>query len=140
MRDLASQQQLLWLPGEDEPADTAIEALHSLFDEYGAPLVLKCDNGPGFVARATKEFLQNWSIISLYSPPYASWYNGAIERANPSLKEETAFLAEKAGHPGYSTGAELHQARRESNRLARPRGPEGPVAEDVIVANEIEVL
>ena len=72
-------------------------------------LVLKCDNGPGFVARATKEFLRNWSIITLYSPPYAPWYNGAIERANRSLKEETAFLAEKAGHPGYWTSAELHQ-------------------------------
>lgn len=131
VRDLASGQQLLWLPVQDETADTAIDALHALFEEYGAPLVLKCDNGPGFVAQATKEFLCNWSMITLYSPPYAPWYNGAIERANRSLKEETAFLAEKAGHPGYWTSAELHQARRESNRLARPWGPEGPVAEAV---------
>jgi transposase InsO family protein len=131
VRDLASHQQLFWMPVQDETAETAIEALHSLFDEYGAPLVLKCDNGPGFVARAMKEFLCDRSIITLYSPPYAPWYNGAIERANRSLKEVTAHLAEKAGRPGCWTSADLHQARRESNRLARPWGAEGPVAEEV---------
>ena len=131
VRDLASHQQLFWMPVQDETADTVIEALHSLFEEYGAPLVLKCDNGPGFVARAMKGFLCDWSIITLYSPPYAPWYNGAIERANRGLKEITAHLAEKAGHPDCWTGADLLQARLESNRLVRLWGPEGPIAEDV---------
>ena len=131
VRDLASQQQLLWLPVQDETADTAIDALHALFDEHGAPLVLKCDNGPPFVAEATKGFLQDWSVVTLYSPPYAPWYNGAIERANRSLKEQTAFLAEHAGHPGHWTGADLHEARRASNRMSRPYGAKGPAAEEV---------
>jgi len=131
VRDLASHQQLLWLPVEDETADTVIDALHALFEEYGAPLVLKCDNGSAFVARDTKQFLCDWSVIPLYSPPYAPWYNGTIERANRRLKEETAFLAEKAGHPGYWTSADLHRARLESNRLARPAGADGPTAEEV---------
>ena len=80
VRDLASRQQLLWLPVSNETADTTIDALLDLFDEHGAPLVLKCDNGPAFVAQATKEFLRDRSVVTLYSPPYAPWYNGAIER------------------------------------------------------------
>jgi Integrase core domain len=131
VRDLASHQQLFWMPVKDETMDTVNDALHTLFCEYGAPLVLKCDNGPAFLSRATKEFMRDWSIITLYSPPYAPWYNGAIERANRGLKEVTAHLAEKAGRPGCWTSADLHQARRELNRQARPWGPEGPVAEEV---------
>ena len=99
VRDLASQQQLFWMPVQDETADTAIEALHSLFEEYGAPLVLKCDNGPGFVARAMKEFLCDWSIITLYSPPYAPWYNGAIERSQPRLEGGHGTSGREGGSP-----------------------------------------
>ena len=131
VRDLASQQQLLWLPVEDETADTAIDALHVLFTEHGAPLVLKCDNGPAFKARAMKQFLGDWSVVTLYSPPYAPWYNGAIERANRSLKEVTGHVAEAAGHPGSWTGADLHAARRQLNRLTRPWGATGGTPEEV---------
>lgn len=130
VRDLASRQQLLWLPVADETAHTTIDALHELFAEHGAPLVLKCDNGPAFVAQATKQFLCDWSVVTLYSPPYAPWYNGAIERANRSLKEITAHQAEQAGHPGYWTSADLHAARLQLNRLPRPWGIDGPNPEE----------
>lgn len=125
VRDLASQQQLLWLPVERETADTTIDALHGLFQEHGSPLVLKCDNGPAFVAGAIKEFLRNWSVVTLYSPPYAPWYNGAIERANRSLKEATEHEAELAGHHGYWTSPDLHAARLRLNRFNRPWGADG---------------
>lgn len=130
VRDLASQQQLLWLPVEDETAATAIDSLHELFDEHGPPLVLKCDNGPGFVAQAVKQFLCDWSVVTLYSPPYAPWYNGAIERANRSLKETTEHVAEREGHAGYWTSPDLHGARLQLNRLRRPWGAEGPTPEE----------
>lgn len=52
VRDLASHAQLLWLPVEHETADTTIDALHTLFTEHAAPLVVKFDNGPPFVAQA----------------------------------------------------------------------------------------
>jgi transposase InsO family protein len=121
---------LLWLPVEDETADTVICGLHELFDEHGAPLVVKLDNGPGFVAQAVKQFLRDWSVVTLYSPPYAPWYNGAIERANRSLKELTEFMAEQAGHAGYWTSPDLHAARLRLNRLSRPWGAEGPTPEE----------
>ena len=130
VRDLASQQQLLWLPVEDEMTDTVIDCLHELFDEHGAPLVAKCDNGPAFVAQALKQFLRDWSVVTLYSPPYAPWYNGAIERSNRTLKEATEHIAERAGHPGYWTSPDLHAARLLVNRLRRPWGAEGPTPEE----------
>jgi transposase InsO family protein len=129
VRDLASQQQLLWLPVENETADTVIDALHELFDEHGAPLVLKCDNGSSFVAAASKQFLCDRSVVTLYSPPYAPWYNGAIERANRSLKEITEHVADEAGHAGYWTSPDLHAARLRLNRLRRPWGADGPTTD-----------
>jgi transposase InsO family protein/transposase-like protein len=130
VRDLASQQHLLWLPVENEAADTVIDALHELFDEHGAPLVLKCDNGSSFVAAASKQFLCDRSVVTLYSPPYAPWYNGAIERANRSLKEITEHVADEAGHAGYWTSPDLHAARLRLNRLRRPWGADGPTPEE----------
>jgi transposase InsO family protein len=137
VRDLASQQQLLWLPVENETADTTIDALHDLFAEQGAPLILKCDNGPAFKAQDMRQFLRDWSVITLYSPPYAPWYNGAVERANRSLKEVTAHLAEQAGHSGSWTSAELHAARRQLNRLTRPWGANGGTPEEVWESREL---
>jgi transposase InsO family protein len=130
VRDLASHQQLLWLPVEDETADTVIDTLLELFEEQGAPLVLKCDNGPGFVAQALKQFLCDRSVVTLYSPAYAPWYNGAVERANRSLKEITEHLAERGGHAGYWTSPDLHAARLQLNRLTRAWAADGSTPEE----------
>ena len=105
--DLASHQQLLWLAVDREDAATVIDALADLFEEHGAPLVLKCDNGPAFIARLTKGFLGEWSVFPLYSPPYCPRYNGGCERANRTLKELTAHRAESAGRAGFWTSDDL---------------------------------
>lgn len=49
--------QLAWIPVLDESAESTMAVLQSLFLERGPPLVLKSDNGPGFVAEATRRFL-----------------------------------------------------------------------------------
>ena len=56
VRDLASGCQLAWLPVLDETAETTISALQWLFLEHGPPLVLKSDNGSGFIAEAMRRF------------------------------------------------------------------------------------
>jgi transposase InsO family protein len=130
VRDLASHQQLLWLAVADETAATLVDALDDLFQQHGAPLVLKCDNGPAFVARATKEFLRDAQVFPLYSPPYCARYNGACERANRSLKELTSHMAEQAGRSGFWTSEDLLAARLRANRLTRPWGAEGPTPDE----------
>ncbi len=64
-------------------------------------IVMKCDNGLAFRSYVTKRFLWDREIFTLYSPPYCARYNGTCERANRTLKELTAHLADQAGRLGF---------------------------------------
>jgi transposase InsO family protein len=129
VRDLASHQQLLWLAVEHENAATVVEALADLFTTHGAPLVMKCDNGPAFRAHATKHVLLDHEVFTLYSPPYCARFNGACERANCTLKELTEHIADQAGRPGFWKADDLFQARLRANRFSRPWGATGATPE-----------
>ena len=126
VRDLASGQQLLWLPLAHATADEAIPALASLFALYGAPLVLKTDNGSPFCAGATLDFLDQAGVLPLFSPPYTPRYNGAIEAGIGSLKTRSECHATRQGRPGHWSWDDVEAARLEANATARPRGPGGP--------------
>ena len=131
VRDLASGQQLLWLPVPHPDAEHTIEALHWLFAQHGPPLVLKTDNGSPFGAALTQNFLAQAQVFSLFSPPYTPRYNGAIEAGIGSLKTRTERYASRAGHPGYWTHDAVAFAQVEANATARPRGPDGPTPDDL---------
>src|SRR5262249_52784409 len=126
VRDLASGLQLLWLPVAEATAATTAAALLSLFLLYGAPLVLKLDNGSPFVARLTQELLARWLIVPLYSPPGRPQYNGALEAGIGALKVRTHHQAVRQGRPGEWTLADAEAARQEANALGRPWGARGP--------------
>jgi hypothetical protein len=127
--DLGSRQQLLWLPTLREDGATVRDALLDLFEQFGAPLVVKSDNGPPFRAEATKDLLAPWSVFPLFSPPYCAGYNGVCERANCTLKLTTQHLAERADRGGWWRSEDLHEARLLANRLRRPWGASGPTPE-----------
>lgn len=131
VRDLASHQQLLWTPVADMTADAAIRGLSSLFAIHGAPLVLKSDNGPAFVAEQTRAFLESRNVFCLFSPPHTPRYNGSIEAGIGSLKSRTERHAQRHGHPGYWTTDDVAFAQLEANATARPRGPRGPTPDDL---------
>jgi transposase InsO family protein len=131
VRDLASHQQLLWLPVRDVTAPTAIEALEQLFARHGAPLVLKADNGSAFIAAATKDFLSRHGVNLLFSPPHTPEYNGSIEAAIGSMKTRTERYAARAGHPGYWTLDDVAAAQIEANVTARPKGETGPTPNEL---------
>jgi transposase InsO family protein len=126
VRDLASGQQLLWLPVAEATAATTVDALLWLFTLYGAPLVLKMDNGSPFVAAATRALLAQWQVQALWSPPRRPQYNGAIEAGIGSLKGRTHYQAARGGHAGQWTLADAEAARAEANTLGRPWGAHGP--------------
>jgi putative transposase len=131
VRDLASHQQLLWLPTRDLVAQTAIDALQMLFTIHGAPLVLKTDNGSAFLADATKHFLSSWQVQVLFSPPHMPRYNGSIEAGIGSLKTRTERYAAREGHPGYWTMDNVAAAQAEANATARPQGETGPTPNEL---------
>jgi transposase InsO family protein len=130
VRDLASGCQLAWLPVPDETAETTISALRRLFLEHGPPLVLKSDNGSGFIAEAMGSFLDGWNVRPLFSPPYVPEYNGSIEAGNGALKTRTQDEAACQGRDGHWTADDVEAARRMANELTYPRGPLGPTRQE----------
>jgi hypothetical protein len=80
-----------------------------LFALYGAPWVLKMDNGSAFIADRVRWFLHRAGVHLLYSPPCTPAYNGAVEAGNGSLKTRTKRQCLQAGHPGPPRC--LHQRR-----------------------------
>jgi hypothetical protein len=131
VRDLASHYQLAWQPVPDVGAECIIAVLASLFWEHGPPLVLKSDNGSGFIAAETGGLLATWGILHLRSPPATPQYNGSCEAAGGSHKRMTNDQAALAAHPGCWTSRDLQRTRIIRNRLGRPWGHRGPLPEQV---------
>ncbi len=126
IRDLASGCQLAWLPVLDETAETTITALQWLFLEQGPPLVLKSDNGSGSTAEATRQFLDQWKVQPLFSPPYTPEYNRSIEAGNGALETRTQDEAARQGRDGPCTADDAEAARRMANETIYPQRPLGP--------------
>lgn len=125
VRDLASGNQLLAMPSVGERASEVVLALDGLIAEHGAPLVLKADNGPGFVAEATRDLCSSQGISILYSPPYTPSYNGACEAGVGSIKSRALRIAAAAGRAGAWTGDDVERARLQANECACVRGDAG---------------
>jgi transposase InsO family protein len=134
VRDLATGCQLAWLPVLDESAESTIDALQWLFLEHGPPLVLKSDNGSGFIAEETDRFLDSWQVLPLFSPPYTPEYNGAIEAGNGALKTCTHEQAAREGRAGQWTAEDLEAARHMANELHYPWGWSGPNRREAFAA------
>ena len=130
VRDLASGQQLLWLPVSAPTAEVTVAALRALFAWHGAPLILKTDNGSPFCAEATLDLLCEKEVLPLFSPTYTPEYNGAAEAGIGSLKTRTETHATRLGRPGHWTADDVALAQAEANATARPHGPTGPTPDE----------
>jgi transposase InsO family protein len=118
--DLSTGYQLAWLPVPDQSAESTMDALQWLFLEHGPPLVLKSDNGSGFIAEETKRFLDRWQVLPLFSPPYTPEYNGACEAGIGGLKVRTHEQAAGQGRAGHWTAEDMESARGMGNELHYP--------------------
>lgn len=65
-----------------------VEVLSRLVAERGAPLCLRSDNGPEFVAARVKEWLKQKGIETLYIEPGSPWQNARGESFNGRLRDE----------------------------------------------------
>lgn len=90
--DLASRLRFELLVALDLPVRRIVAHLVVLFDRYGAPLVLKRDNGSNLVHPAVDEVCDAYGVLTLTSPPYYPRYNGAIEYAQREVKAAVDLL------------------------------------------------
>jgi transposase InsO family protein len=91
-----------------------------------SPLVLKSDNGSGFISAAMHAFLDRHQVQPLFSPPWTPEYNGACEAGNGALQTYTHHQAARQGRTGHWTAGDLEAGRRMANELVYPDGPTGP--------------
>jgi hypothetical protein len=117
VRDLGSGSVLLAEPCQRKDAATAARLLEALFEEHGAPLVLKGDRG--FVAAVLEKLARRWSVLWLHSPAHWPGYNGACESSIDWLKVHADYQALRAGHAGLWTRADLERARDWMNQGRR---------------------
>ena len=122
VRDLASGMQLAWTPVADATAAEALPVLETLVLQYGAPLVLKSDNGSAFTSGDFGAWLAEQQIVPLFSPVRMPRYNGACEAGIGAAKRRTEYLAARQGRYLDWTADDLHAAVQWANEETYPGG------------------
>ena len=96
--DLASRFRFDLLVAWELPAARIAMQLRALFERFGAPLVMKRDNGSNLVQAMVDGVFDDYGVLALTSPTYYPRYNGAIEYAQLEIKA-TVDLLTLAGTP-----------------------------------------
>jgi transposase InsO family protein len=122
VEDLASGQPIeaICIPGKTSRVVAAI--LRKLFDQYGAPLVLKSDNDSCFRSEMVRRALAEWNVFLLLSPPRSPWYNGAVEHCIGGLKRFALYRALYNGRPFSWTCDDVSGAREFMTCVVRSDG------------------
>lgn len=72
-------------------SDTVIAVLSRLIREHGAPVYLRSDNGPEFIAHAVRAFLAGQRTRTYYIDPGSPWQNGFRESFHGRLRDEFLY-------------------------------------------------
>lgn len=70
------------------PSHRVIEALADVVVQRGIPAHIRSDNGPEFVAKQLRAWLEKTGAKILYIEPGSPWENGYCESFNSKLREE----------------------------------------------------
>jgi putative transposase len=137
--------------GRSMTAARVVEILAGVIRGRGAPVHIRSDNGPEFIAREIREGLGEAKVGVLYIEPGAPWENGYCESFHARLRDEllereefgsllearvlAASWREAYNHKrphsalGYRTPAEFAKScpRADSAALRRPEDTTGPI-------------
>lgn len=69
-----------------------IEVLTNLFIERGVPVHIRSDNGPEFIAKRVRDWLEKLQVRPLFIEPGSPWENGYIESFNGKMRDELLNL------------------------------------------------
>ena len=90
--------------------------------QYGAPLVLKSDNGSAFISQEFQTWLADWGIVPLFSPVRMPRYNGACEAGIGGAKRRTEYSAVRNDRLLDWTSDDLYAAQHWANHAHYPQG------------------
>lgn len=108
--ELHSRKTLCLESVTGESATEVERVLRDLFARHGAPLVLKLDNGPGFVARALRDVCRECGVTLLHSPVRCPRWNGSCEASVRWAKDRTEVAWRQRGGQGGYVAADLAAA------------------------------
>lgn len=87
--DEHSRECLLLEAARSFPAERVIDCLERLLTTTGRrPMHLRSDNGPEFIARGVRRWLEQAGVKTAYIDPGAPWQNGHVESFHASLRSE----------------------------------------------------
>lgn len=73
------------------PSAAVIRVLRRLFADHGAPMFLRSDNGPEFIAHALKAWLASEHTQTYYIDPGRPWQNGFRESFHGRFRDEFLY-------------------------------------------------
>ena len=118
-------------------AQDVIETLNRLFTERGEPYYIRSDNGPEFVAKAIKHWLEASGVENLYIEPGAPWENAYSETFISRLRDE---LLNREVFVNLKEAQVLAGDYREHYNQSRPHGALGYLTPREFAAREAEQL
>jgi len=65
-----------------------LEVLRGLFVAHGVPEYIRSDNGPEFIAKGLRQWLERSSVGPLYIEPGSPWENGYAESFHSKVRDE----------------------------------------------------
>jgi len=87
MVDEHTRESLLDITDRSITSEKVIDHVKKIIAQRGAPLVLRCDNGPEFISQALNDFAAGKLGIH-YIPPGQPWRNGFVESFNNRVRDE----------------------------------------------------
>jgi transposase InsO family protein len=105
-------------------SEDVIDTLAELFAMRGVPRCIRSDNGPEFIARAIRQWLEQVGIETLYIEPGSPWENGYAESFHGRFRDEFLAIEE---FESLRAARQLTSAWKEDYNHRRPHSSLGYV-------------
>jgi transposase InsO family protein len=102
--------------------DDVFQCLTDLFVAHGPPEHIRSDNGPEFVTRNVRSWLDRIGVKTLYIEPGSPWENGYCESFNSKLRDE--LIESEQFSTLYEAQVLIERWRRHCNAI-RPYSSRG---------------
>ncbi|PIE67091.1 MAG: hypothetical protein CSA23_05965 [Deltaproteobacteria bacterium] len=97
--DEYTRENLALVTGRSITGDDVLSELIVLIAERGLPNCIRSDNGPEFISKRVKGWLNEVGVRTLFIEPGAPWQNGYVESFNSRFRDELLNMEIFNSHP-----------------------------------------